>query len=167
MMGGSIRVESNPGEASVFYFTLPVNSRPESQMESWPDIAENYDHSEAARLNVLIVEDDDVSELMLEKNLTKTAGKILKARTGYEAIEMVRNHPEIDLILMDIRLPEMDGYEATRQIRQYNKEVVIIAQTAYRLTSYREKSIEAGCNDYVAKPIKMEQLFTMIRKYFQ
>ena len=92
--------------------------------------------------------------------------EVLKARTGVEAVEACRNNPDIDLVLMDIQMPEMDGYEATRQIRQFNKEVIIIAQTAYALTGDREKAIEAGCNDYISKPIKKDELLALIQKYF-
>ena len=72
----------------------------------------------------------------------------------------------IDLILMDIRMPEMGGYEATRKIRAFNKEVVIIAQTAYGLTGEKAKAIDTGCNDYIAKPIKKDELTALIQKYF-
>jgi len=92
--------------------------------------------------------------------------EILKARTGLEAVEVCHNNPDIDLILMDIRMPEMSGYEATKEIRQFNKEVVIIAQTAYGLTGDREKAIEAGCNDYITKPIKKDELLAIIQKHF-
>jgi CheY-like chemotaxis protein len=88
------------------------------------------------------------------------------ARNGIEAVEICKNCPEIDLILMDIKMPEMDGYEATRQIRQFNKEVVIIAQTAYAQSSDRKKTFDAGCDDYISKPIKKDELLSIIRKYF-
>jgi CheY-like chemotaxis protein len=76
-----------------------------------------------------------------------------------------RNNPGIDLTFMDIQMPEMNGYEATRQIRQLNTEVIIIALTAFALTGDREKAIEAGCNDYIAKPINKTELMGLIQKY--
>ena len=82
-----------------------------------------------------------------------------------EAVEMCRNNPDLDLILMDIQMPGLNGYEATRQIRQFNKKVVIIAQTAFGLSGDREKSIAAGCNDYIAKPISKAGLIALIQKY--
>lgn len=91
---------------------------------------------------------------------------IIEATTGKETVEICRNNPDIDLILMDIQMPEISGYEATRQIRQFNKDVVIIAQTAYGLSGDREKAIEAGCNDYISKPIDKAELKAMILKYF-
>jgi len=91
---------------------------------------------------------------------------MLKAYTGPEAVEACRNKPDLDLILMDIQMPEMDGYEATRQIRQFNKKVIIIAQTAYGLAGDREKAIEAGCNDYISKPISSKLLKELIVRHF-
>lgn len=90
----------------------------------------------------------------------------MEAATGAEAVEVCRNNPDIDLILMDIKMPVMDGLEATRQIRQFNKNVIIIAQTAFGLPGDREKAIEAGCNDYIAKPIEIALLLELIQKNF-
>ena len=103
----------------------------------------------------------------LDKRLKKLSKEVLIARTGVESVEICRNNPDLDLILMDIRMPEMNGYEATRQIRQFNKDVVIIAQTAFGLSGDREKAIEAGCNDYIAKPINKDELLSLIQKYFK
>ncbi len=89
---------------------------------------------------------------------------MFKVWTGYKAIDVCRTNPDIDLMLMDIKMPEMDGYEATRQIRQFNKDVIIIAQTAYGLTNDREKAIEKGCNDYISKPLNLTLLNKMIQK---
>lgn len=90
---------------------------------------------------------------------------ILKVTTGIDAVEIGRQHPDIDLVLMDIQMPVMNGYEATRQIRQFNKVVVIIVQAAFDLIGDKEKAIEAGCNDYIAKPIKKDELHALIQKY--
>ena len=100
--------------------------------------------------------------------LVKLFGReILHAKTGLEAVEACRKNPDIDLVLMDIRMPEMGGYEATREIRKFNKNVVIIAQTAYGLYGDREKAIEAGCNDYISKPIKKEKLVELLKNIFK
>lgn len=114
---------------------------------------------------ILIAEDNKVSELFLTVAVKVFSKDVLIVRTGAEAVEACRCHPDIDLILMDIQMPEMDGYEATRQIRQFDKDVIIIAQTAYVLTENREKAIEAGCNDYIAKPINKDLLIALIKKY--
>ena len=97
----------------------------------------------------MIVEDDKVSEMLIDLTVKMFSKEIIKAKTGVEAIEACQKNPDIDLVMMDIRMPDMGGYKATRQIREFNKEVVIIAQTAYGISGDGEKAIEAGCNDYI------------------
>jgi len=118
-------------------------------------------------LKILIVEDDQTSEIIISRAVRSICKEILNARNGQDAVETCRNTSDIDLVLMDIQLPFMDGYEATRQIRQFNKSVIIIAQTAYALTGDKEKSIEAGCNDYISKPINKDLLLMLIKKQFE
>jgi len=115
---------------------------------------------------ILIAEDDDQNYLFLEILLKKYADKLVRAVNSHESIEICRNNPDIDLVLMDIKMPLMDGYEAIRQIRQFNKDVIIIAQTSYGLTGDREKAIEAGSNEHISKPIAKEELLGLIQKYF-
>ena len=97
--------------------------------------------------------------------LQKISKEVLHAITGVQAVEACRNNPDIDLVLMDIRMTQMDGNEATRQIRQFNKEVIIIAQTAYAFSDDEDMAIEAGCNDYISKPINSTSLFELIMKH--
>ena len=117
-------------------------------------------------LKVMIVEDDEISMTFLKLLLEPISKQIILAKNGADAIKLCRDNQDIDLILMDIKMPELDGYEATRQIRQMNQDVIIIAQTAYSLVGDRDKSIEAGCNDYITKPIFKDKLMTLISKYF-
>ena len=118
-------------------------------------------------LKILIVEDDSTSELMLSLLVEKYCKECLTAKNGLEAIQICKDNPTIDLILMDIKMPEMDGYEATKKIRQFNKDVIILAQTAYALFGDREKAIESGCNDYISKPISQVEFYKIFKKYFK
>ncbi len=158
-------VESEEGIGSYFYFTLPYNAVPKEKTVI-KQFAASVKTDQVRKLKILIAEDDEVSEMLIDLTVKIVGKEILKARTGIEAVEVCKNNPDIDLVLMDILMPVMNGYKATKKIREFNKSVVIIAQTAYGLTGDREKAIEAGCNDYIAKPIKKEELLALIQFYF-
>ncbi|HNY51805.1 MAG TPA: response regulator [Bacteroidales bacterium] len=114
---------------------------------------------------IMIVEDDVSSRLYLNKILEKTGASLLSACDGKEAIEIARANPDIDIILMDIQLPRIDGYGAAKVIRELRKDVIIIAQTAYSLLGDREKIISSGFDDYIVKPIFPQQLIEKLGKY--
>jgi len=116
---------------------------------------------------IMIVEDDVSSRLYLNKILEKTGASLLSACDGKEAIEIARANPDIDIILMDIQLPYIDGYGAAKVIRELRKNVIIIAQTAYSLLGDRERIISSGFDDYIVKPIFPQQLIEKLSKYSQ
>jgi len=93
-------------------------------------------------------------------------GKSLSQIQGVEVVAICRQHPDIDLVMMDIQMPVLDGYETTKQIRTFNNKVVIIGQTASVLAGDREKAIGAGCNDYISKPFSVNEVHKLINKYF-
>ena len=163
---GVLRIESEPGKGSTFFFTLPGRIESTAQ-NSGSDPATDNLLNQDRKLTILIAEDEETSDLLISIALVKISRETYHAKTGLEAIEICRVQPDIDLIMMDIKMPEMDGYEATRQIRRFNKNVIIIAQTAYTYSNDREKALEAGCNDYIAKPISQAELMEIIRKYIR
>jgi CheY-like chemotaxis protein len=118
-------------------------------------------------LKILIAEDDEISALLLTILVKEFQEQVFRAKTGIEAIDICYKNPDIDLILMDIQMPGLNGDEAARKIREFNKDVIIIAQTAFGLSGDREKAITAGCNDYITKPINKDQLLLLIQKYFK
>lgn len=121
--------------------------------------------SESKNTLVLIAEDDEVNYLLLEEILSKYPIKMLRAITGEAAVELCRNNPNIKMVFMDVKMPGLDGLEATTEIRKFNKEIPIIAQTAYAMISDKKNALEAGCNEYISKPIKLSEIDRMVKKY--
>ncbi len=113
---------------------------------------------------ILVVEDVDTNKIFFDAALRKTSAKILWAKDGQEAIDMYKEN-DIDLVLMDLQLPILDGYTATKEIKKLDSKVPIIAQTAHVMSGEREKCLEAGCDDYLAKPIRLQILMETLSKY--
>lgn len=172
MLGGKIWFVNNsevlPGErGSTFSFTIPYNVVTKERNEVKKDAPAKIEVKHINNLNVLIAEDDEVSQELITIMTEKFCKKVLIAKNGIEAVNTCKKNPDIDLILMDIKMPELNGYEATRRIRKFNKDVIIFAQTAYAFMGDKEKTFKAGCNDFISKPIKNDELMFLLSKYFK
>lgn len=161
-LGGEIWVQSTPNQGTNIYFTLPIerpktkfdtSKVPEPAVFNWQDKV------------VLVAEDIDSNYLFIQEALSTTNAKVLWAKNGQEAVQMIRKFPEVDLVLMDIRMPGMDGFEATKVIKSL-RDVKIIGQTAYAHDQEKRKCLDAGFDQYLSKPITLNHLLNTIEQAF-
>jgi len=164
LLGGKISAESEPGQGLTIHFSIPYEKEPVEipEMMEEEDFGLQYNWSDKV---VLIVEDEDVNGLFLEAVFQDTGAQTIFAKNGRQAVDLCQSINKIDLILMDIRMPVMNGILATKEIRKFNHIVPIIAQTAMAHIEDRENCLLAGCNDYVTKPIDVEDLLKMVNQY--
>jgi len=116
-------------------------------------------------MSILIVDDEKTAHQLYKLMLKPEGYHLFHAENGREAVDVFLSNPDIDLILMDIKMPVMNGYDATREIRKQNNQVIILAQTAYAMSADKKKAFEAGCNDHLAKPIDRQLLLKKINEY--
>ncbi|EAT58970.1 hybrid sensor histidine kinase/response regulator [Chlorobium ferrooxidans] len=161
MLGGLISVKSTEGKGSEFIFTLPYNPAGFVETDVQP-AAVKPNHDSLPGMTILIAEDDAVSSILLEKTLQAESITIISAGNGLDAVELVKEHPEIRLVLMDIKMPVMNGFDATRLIKQLRPGLPVIMQSAFTSESERGKAEDAGCNSFITKPVNKARLLELI-----
>ena len=162
--GGKLWFNTEIGKGSSFYFTIPYKNI-ENQESLSDKENSNINNSIFKGRKILVAEDDNTSYLFLYETLKEKGIKVLRANNGAEAIDIINKNIDIEIVLMDMKMPEMNGLEATRQIKKKYSHITVIMQTAFAQTDDREKALAGGCDDYISKPIEEEQLFELMSKY--
>jgi len=163
LLGGTITLESKVGEGSTFYFSIPLKYSKVEHIEVRP--VNEIEITKTDENVILIAEDDNINFLLFQKMMQGKNHRIIRAVNGQEAVEICLNNPNIDLVLMDIKMPIMDGFQAMERIMPMRPNLPIIAQTAYSSSDDKIKIEEAGFSDYITKPLNRERLFELINKY--
>jgi len=169
IFGGKIFITSELNAGTTFTFTLPIEkpSRIKSDLKlnvNETNISENLEPNWKDKV-ILIVEDDEINYQFIEALLEKTQAQLLHAMDGKQALELCKTINKIDLILMDIKLPEKSGFQVTKEIKQIRSEIPIIAHSAFTLSEIKDKCFEVGCVDVITKPMEIPLFFSTVNKY--
>ncbi|MFO7863698.1 MAG: response regulator, partial [Salinivirgaceae bacterium] len=166
LMGGSITIQSSPGNGTIFEFNHPyqmLQVKPSGENTKEEEVCKGIEKTDNP--TILIAEDEDINFALMQEELRDLKLELLHAKNGAEAVEMVKEHAEISLVLMDIKMPVMNGLEATRKIKALRPDLPVIAQSAYAMATEINEALAAGCNNFLTKPIESKKLISTLFTY--
>ncbi len=162
LLGGSIWAESELGKGSCFYLSIPWHPVKSAPLQERKQVAV-VDYPRLTGRKILVVEDLDVNYRLIEVMLKKTGATILWGQTGEQSLELFAENPDLSLVLLDLNMPDIHGYDLLVTMKEHRRELPVIIQTAYAMNGERERCRKAGCDNYITKPIQLEQLVAAVR----